>query len=235
MNLSIDELFFFPDDVHPDDTLLNNRRCIRLALAWLQSGDVVEDGAQWLVDCCAYQELPTGQETAALCTGYLQLYKALSRNMQPDSITAQQLKHALLTQQTLQLGSISGGLQEYPELRMLLTLRDTAESLRMGSGITERQLYLRAVIDYVLPAEWLSQMADAQRTMWLEGSEEAAEQIGELWQYMFNILLPESMQTAYFCENCLRGTYFALCTEWASEAHIWRDITESFINTIETE
>lgn len=242
MKLNDSEIAFFPDGVEPDAGLLANLRCLRVALAWLQAGDVVEDGAQWLVDSCAYQELRRGQELQALCTGYLQLYRVLARSLQYAEAPCAQLHYTLLTYLKLQLTNVADILGSAPELKLVPTVRNAAESLIVGCGGTERQLFFNVIIDYIMPADWLRKMADAQRTMWLgddefsEGAaEEAAEQIGRLWQYMFNLLLPESMQTAFFCENCLRGTYLTLSATWPQECVTWRDITESFINTLEVE
>lgn len=242
MNLIESEWSFFPDELVPVEDLLGNDRCLRIVLAWLQAGDVVEDGAQWLVDACAYQELQRGQELQALCVGYLQLYRVLAAMSQSSARMVEQVHHTVLTYCKLHLISIGHNLSAVPEVKALPTLRNAAEAYIGGEQCTERQLFFRCIINSVLPDGWLNSMANAQRTMWLDGdeqtpdaAEQAAEQIGKLWQYMFDILLPQDMQTAFFCENCLRGTYFALCSALPSERVTWHDITDSFLNTIETE
>lgn len=242
MNLSDTELAFFPDGVAPDAGLMENNYCLRIVLAWLQAGDEITDGAQWLVNACAYQELRQGQELQALCAGYLQLYRALAHTMQENEGACAQLHHTLLTYCKLQLANVAGVQNEAQDLMFVPTVRNAAESLIAGYGRTERQVFFNAILDYVAPAGWLQKMAAEQQIMWLgdndasEGvAEKAAEQIGKLWQYLFDLLLPADMQTAFFCENCLRGTYFALAAAWPQESVTWRDITDSFINTLEIE
>lgn len=242
MKLTESEWSFFPDDIEPVEELLENDRCLRIVLAWLQAGDVVEDGAQWLVDACAYQELQRGCELQALCVGYMQLYRVLVDMSHSSGRMVEQVHYTLLTYCKLHLISIGYKLSEVPNVKALPTLRNAAEAYIGGAQCTERQLFFKCIIDSVLPAGWLNIMANAQRTMWFgdneqnpDAAEQAAEQIGELWQYMFDILLPEDMQTAFFCENCLRGTYFALYSALPAERVTWHDITDSFLNTLETE
>ena len=225
----------FPDGIELRQELMDNQACMRVVLAWLQAGEVVEDAAQWLVDVCAYQELPRECELDVLCAGYAQLYKALLAKVKEEPKAQAQLLTTLKTYAKLHMAHIVGDLQTHAEYRGLPAIRNVAEAFWMGAGHTEMQLFFRAIIDEVMPTEWMPRMAEAQSSMWLEASAEAAELVGELWQLLFDMLLPREMQTGYFCLNCLRGTYYALVAQRPKDNVIWRDITDSFINTLETE
>ena len=225
----------FPDGIELRQELMDNQACMRVVLAWLQAGEVVEDAAQWLVDVCAYQELPRESELDVLCAGYAQLYKALLAKVKDEPKAQAQLLTTLKTYAKLHMAHLAGDMQTHAEFRGLPAIRNVAEAFWMGAGNTEMQFFFRAIIDEVMPAGWCDRMAEAQSAMWLDASAEAAEQVGELWQLLFDMLLPREMQTVYFCLNCLRGTYYALVAQWPKDNVIWRDITDSFINTLETE
>ena len=136
MNLIESEWSFFPDELVPVEDLLGNDRCLRIVLAWLQAGDVVEDGAQWLVDACAYQELQRGQELQALCVGYLQLYRVLATLSQSSARMVEQVHHTVLTYCKLHLISIGYNLSAVPEVKALPTLRNAAEAYIGGEHCT---------------------------------------------------------------------------------------------------
>lgn len=227
---------FFPEGIEPTEQLLNNTHCLRLPIAWALSGWQAQDAAQWLVDVCAYQEIPRGEEIAALCTGYCQLMQAGMAS--PDLATAQaqeQLRQMLSSLQKLQLASLETDAASFPPLAALPVLRDTAAELVFGEGCNETRLFFKALLQLVLPTGWLEAMAGAQRQMYASMRDEDAEAVARLWQQLMDALLPTSLQTAAFVENCLYYTEVSLTAAWPEEMGTWSAVTESFYRSMDIE
>lgn len=227
---------FFPDDIEPTEQLLHNSRCLRLPIAWALSGWQAQDAAQWLVDVCAYQEIPRGEEIAAVCSGYYQLMQAWMDA--PDLAAAQaqeQLRQMLSSLQKLQLGGLETNAAHFPPLAALPVLRDTAAELVFGAGSNETRLFFEALLQLVLPTGWPEAMAEAQRRMFASMSDEESEAVARLWQQLMDVLLPPSLQTAAFVENCLYFTEVSLAAAWPEEISTWSAVTEAFYRSMDIE
>lgn len=227
---------FFPEDIEPTEQLLNNTHCLRLPIAWALSGWQAQDAAQWLVDVCAYQEIPRGEEIAAVCTGYCQLMQAWMNTPNLTGVqTQEQLRQMLSSLQKLQLASLEANVASFPPLAALPVLRDTAAELVFGAGNNETRLFFEALLQWVLPDGWLEAMAEAQRQMYASMNDDEAEAVARLWQLLMDILLPSSLQTAAFVENCLYFTGVTLTATWPEEISTWLAVTESFYQSMDIE
>lgn len=234
--MTVKNYSFYPMDMEPDETLLRYSGCLRLPIAWVLSGRQTRDAAQWLVDACAYQKISKGNEIQAVCAGYCQLldFCATGLNLVADA-DREQLELLLCSHCKYQLASLEQGAVAFPPLAALPVMRDTAAELVFGKGGNESQLYFYAMQHAVLPAGWLEDMACAQRVLFAEYSDMAADTVGLLWQQMMDMLLPEALQTAAFVENCLYYTAQALSAAYAGESEIWTAVAQAFLDTMEVE
>ncbi len=232
----MNEYPFYPADMEPDVNMLRHSGCLRLPIAWALSGRQAQDAAQWLVDACAYLEIDKGNEIQAVCAGYCKLldFCVTGLNLVADA-EREQLELLLCSHCKYQLAGLEQGAVAFPPLVALPVLRDAAAGLVFGKGGDETQLYFYALQHAVLPASWLEDMACAQRALFAEYSNLAAETVGLLWQQMMDLLLPEALQTAAFVENCLYYTAQALTAAYAEESEIWTAVTQAFLDTMEVE
>lgn len=236
MTIENDMLDFFPADIEPIDALSANRYCMRLPIAWVLSGRQAAEPGQWLADTCAYLEIPQGCEIAAVCTGYRQLrQEILSWHSLGSDEAREQLTQMLASLCKLQLAALDESDAAFPPLTALPELRDRAAELSFGLGHNETCLFYSVLLRVVLQGDWLSNMAMSQRRMYATFGEQEAETVGQLWQVMMAMLLPESLQTACFVENCVYYTTVALNNAWPEEENIWTAIANAFIETMNTE
>lgn len=227
---------FFPADIEPVDVLRANRYCMRIPIAWALSGRQATDPGQWLADTCAYLEIPQGCEIAAICTGYHQLREEiLSWHGFGTDAARDQLTQMLASLCKLQLAALDESDAAFPPLAALPELRDRAAELSFGLGHNETCLFFTVLLHIALQDNWLSNMAMCQRAMFATFGEQEAETVGQLWQLLMATLLPESLQTACFVENCVYYTTVALNNAWPEEENIWSAIADAFIETMNKE
>lgn len=229
---------FFPENVVPS----NNSNCLRLPIAWALSGRNAEDAPQWLVDVCAYQNIGRDEELAALCTGYYRLAEVFISELKLVSgQEREQMIRMLSVHCKYHLAALEEGAVDFPPLVALPILRDGAAELFFGEGWNETMLYFCALVycasvhGGLLHDSWLDDMATAQRALFSSPGDLAAETVCMLWQQLMNVLLPQSLQTAAFVENCLYCTAILLSAKYAEEAETWTEVAQSFINTMTIE
>ena len=201
--MKIKSELFLPTGMKKDDLPLNNRYVSSIATAWILNEDFISGDALWLANECAYFGIKKDEVLQAIVAGFACLYyEAEQEFAAKQAETDRNILKILMTYERLLLHRIGveSAMSESSSLkgaRILGILRTQAE--RFYAQMDEKDVIASLYIKRCMQGDtWLTSMAEAQRHMFEERSEESGIEVERLYTNLFHSLMPVEMQSVPF-------------------------------------